>query len=304
MKNKLFVILLAVLLLLVSCGAPSENEFSNEAEGGEEGLPVSDTDTSKPWHEEEESVGTESLLPEVPKDEEISKDEETSKNEDTSRDEEVSKDENESETENELPELVTKPSTYKPLNYDYIKGVWLTQFDLLPIYRNGDKQRDKASFTELMKTVLDNIKSDGYNTVFVQVRPNADSFYPSEYYPISHYVSGQYGYESIYDPFEIIVSLAHESQISVHAWLNPMRAMKATQISAVSDKYYIKRWYSDSSKKGRYVIDRNGQLYLNPAYASVRSLIACGAAEVCMKYNVDGVHIDDYFYPTTEASSV
>ena len=303
MKKRFFAFLILFSLLLAACGVKDEPENSTEGESSNTESHFSSAESSKPWYEN----GDESS---DPSDESISDSEsENSKEEETS--DETSKDESdkddkdddkndESEKETVSPELSITQNSYKPLNYAYVKAVWLTQFDLLPVYRNGETQRDKPSFTELMKTVLDNLKKDGYNTIFVQVRPNADSFYPSEYYPISYYVSGQYGKEDIYDPFEIIVSLAHERDLSVHAWLNPMRAMKANQISTISDKYYIKKWYKE--QLGRFVIDRNGQLYLNPAYESVRNLIANGAAEVCAKYKVDGVHIDDYFYPTTETS--
>lgn len=189
---------------------------------------------------------------------------------------------------------------YNVLNHEYMKAVWLSQFDMKAIYQNDGKQRNKTDFVRLVTRVLNNLKNDGYNTVIVQVRPYADSFYPSDLYPVSNFVSGEYGDEHIYDPFEIIIDLAHSKGISVHAWLNPMRAMTVKEIASVSDKYAIKQWFKDSSLKNKYVVDVDGRLYLNPAYETVRQLIADGAKEVCENYNVDGVHIDDYFYPTTD----
>lgn len=191
---------------------------------------------------------------------------------------------------------------YNVLNHEYMKAVWLSQFDMKEIYQNDGKQRNKTDFVRLVTKVLNNLKNDGYNTVIVQVRPYADSFYPSDLYPVSNFVSGEYGVEDIYDPFEIIIDLAHSKGISVHAWLNPMRAMTVKEIASVSDKYAIKQWFKDSSLKNKYVVDVDGRLYLNPAYETVRQLIADGAKEVCENYNVDGVHIDDYFYPTTDPS--
>jgi len=191
---------------------------------------------------------------------------------------------------------------YNVLNHEYMKAVWLSQFDMKAIYQNDGKQRNKTDFVRLVTKVLNNLKNDGYNTVIVQVRPYADSFYPSDLYPVSNFVSGEYGDEDIYDPFEIIIDLAHSKGISVHAWLNPMRAMTVKEIASVPDKYAIKQWYEDSSLKNKYVVDVDGRLYLNPAYETVRQLIADGAKEVCENYNVDGVHIDDYFYPTTDPS--
>lgn len=191
---------------------------------------------------------------------------------------------------------------YNVLNHEYMKAVWLSQFDMKAIYQNDGKQRNKTDFVRLVTRVLNNLKNDGYNTVIVQVRPYADSFYPSDLYPVSNFVSGEYGDEDIYDPFEIIIDLAHSKGISVHAWLNPMRAMTVKEIASVPDKYAIKQWYEDSSLENKYVVDVDGRLYLNPAYETVRQLIADGAKEVCENYNVDGVHIDDYFYPTTDPS--
>ncbi len=191
---------------------------------------------------------------------------------------------------------------HEPMNYEFIKAVWLSQYDMSPLYCQDGKQRDEASFAKLLETVLDHVAADGYNTVIVQVRPFADSFYPSDFYPISSYVSGAYGAEDIYDPFAVIVEYAHQRDLSVHAWINPLRGMKVEEIESVPDKYPIKQWYNDSAKKGDYIVSVNDRYYLNPAHKEVRDLIAAGASEVCHNYDIDGVHIDDYFYPTTDTS--
>lgn len=188
------------------------------------------------------------------------------------------------------------------LDRSYMKAVWLSQYDMSPIYLDGGKQRAESSFLSLLETVLNNVVSDGYNTIIVQVRPFADSFYPSEYFPVSSYVSGAYGTEDIYDPFSYVVSMAKERGLSVHAWLNPMRGMKVEEIDAVDDKYLIKQWYNDPEKRDNYLVAFGGRYYLNPAHEEVRKLIADGASEACSGYEIDGVHIDDYFYPTTDAS--
>lgn len=180
---------------------------------------------------------------------------------------------------------------------NFMKAVWISQFDMSAILKEDGKQRDKESFASLYKTVLNNIKNDGYNTVIVQVRPYADSFYPSEYFPTSNYVNGDFFSELKYDPFEEIVSLSKEIGLSVHAWLNPMRAMKSKEIINIPDTYLIKQWYNDSEKNGKYIVEVDGRYYLNPSYEEVRDLIACGAKEVAELYDIDGVHIDDYFYP-------
>lgn len=189
--------------------------------------------------------------------------------------------------------VTVKPQT---TNYENVKAMWLSQFDLNSVYVEKGKQRNKADFESKISTILGNVKKDGFNTIFVQVRPYADSFYPSTVYPASSYVVGDYGGSFTYDPFKIIVEKAHSINLSVHAWINPMRAMKETEIEKIPNIYKIKKWYNDKSK---CLVNLDGRLYLNPAYSEVRGLIVDGVSEIIRLYDVDGVHMDDYFYPTT-----
>lgn len=194
------------------------------------------------------------------------------------------------------------PTKYAAVNYENVKAMWLSQYDLLPVYTDRGEQRNESDFRERIKGILANVRALGINTVFVQVRPFADSFYLSEIYPVSSYVSGGYGKDVSYDPFSIIVEEGHALGLSVHAWINPLRAMKETEIESIADGYKIKEWYNDPTKKGRYIVSVSGRWYLNPAYDEVRALVASGASEIARLYDVDGVHIDDYFYPTTDES--
>lgn len=187
---------------------------------------------------------------------------------------------------------------YKPQNFNNIKAIWLSQFDMAKIYTDNGRQRAKESFTGHAQKIASNIKKAGFNTVIVQVRPYADSLYPSDYYPMSSIAVGSYGRDADYDPFEIILEAAHAEGLSVQAWINPMRAMLDTEIKSVSDKYPIGQWYADSSKNGKYIVSVSGRWYLNPAYEEVRGLIIDGAKEIMEKYDVDGLHMDDYFYPS------
>jgi len=196
----------------------------------------------------------------------------------------------------------TMPDTYKALNYSNMKALWMSQFDLSSIYCDSGAQRSESSYTTLIKAALSNCKSIGFNTIIVQMRPNADSMYPSDYYPPSIYVVGAYGNSFTYDPMEILIEEAHKLDLSVQAWINPLRGMTTTQINSINSKYTIRQWYSDSSKMGLYLVNVSNRLYLNPTYPEVRQLIIDGAAEILDKYDVDGLHMDDYFYPTTDAS--
>lgn len=198
------------------------------------------------------------------------------------------------------PDGSAEPSDYIAVNYENVKAMWLTQYDLLPVYTDMGGQRDEIDFRLRIDKILSNVVELGINTVFVQVRPFADSFYPSDVYPISSYVSGEYGRKISYDPFAIILAKAHAMGLSVHAWINPLRAMTTSEICKVDDSYKIREWYDDPSQRGKYIVEIGGRLYLNPAYEEVRDLVSEGASEIVRNYDVDGVHLDDYFYPTTD----
>lgn len=188
------------------------------------------------------------------------------------------------------------------INYADVKAMWLSQFDFTSIYTSSGKQRAESDFTARIENALDNCVSIGINTVIVQVRPNADSFYPSDYYAPSKYVVGAYGNDFDYDPFAILIEKAHERNLSVHAWINPMRAMSSSEIGNIPSSYPIAKWWNDASLKSKYLPVVNGGVYLNVGYAEVRQLIVDGACEILENYNVDGLHMDDYFYPTTDSS--
>lgn len=194
----------------------------------------------------------------------------------------------------EKPDLPTAEITGE------IKAVWISQFDLQGVLKEGSKQRSQKSFTALFQNMLKNLKSCGFNTLFIQARPYSDSFYPSDYFPWSEMVTGSYSAAASYDPFGIMVSEARKAGFSVHGWLNPMRGMKEAQIKQVDDRFPIKKWYNDPKKRGVNIglasDGKSMRWYYNPAVPEVRQLIADGAKEILKKYDLDGIHIDDYFY--------
>ena len=125
--------------------------------------------------------------------------------------------------------------------------MWISQFDMKNIYCVGSSQRPKAQFILLAERMLDNVKANGFNTVILQMRPYADSMYPSEFYPASSYACGRYGGYFDYDPIEIFIDLAHDRDLSVQAWINPMRGMLVSEIGSIPNRYLIKQWYNNQS---------------------------------------------------------
>lgn len=199
----------------------------------------------------------------------------------------------------ETESKATAATPYSAVNYSYMKGIWLSQYDMRAVYTDGGTQRERQDFVFRMGEIFDNVKKLGFNTVIIQVRPFGDSFYPSEYYPMSSFAVGAYGEGADYDPFDIAVEQAHERGLSVHAWINPLRAMRADEIYKIDRKYAVRAWYDGRSG---YVKEVSGRLYLDPAYPETRKLVTDGVRELIRNYPVDGIHIDDYFYPTTEES--
>lgn len=189
---------------------------------------------------------------------------------------------------------------YEPLNYENMKGIWISQLDLIPVYKDVDTgiQRDEAEFTALIKQIYKNVADAGFNTVIVQLHPDCDSMYPSENFPWSDYLFSGYGNTSIYDLLPILIDEAHALDLSFQAWINPMRACLETEMEFVNVRYPIKQWYLDEEKKSTYLFTDNKRLYLNPAYEEVRNYVVSVAQEICRYYDVDGIHMDDYFYPS------
>ena len=180
--------------------------------------------------------------------------------------------------------------------------MWLSQFDLFPICVNEGKQRRKSDYIRRVEQLLENVVSIGINTLFVQVRPNGDSFYPSALFPSSRYATGRIGAAFDYDPFSILLARAHGKGLSVHAWINPLRCFSEQDRATLTGEYPTLIWTENTSETKDVIVPVGGVWYLNPSREAARSLICDGAREILSLYTVDGIHIDDYFYPTTDPS--
>lgn len=188
-------------------------------------------------------------------------------------------------------------NSYTALNHKTVKAVWISYIEI----NNLLKQQSEAEFRRSIGKIYDNCSSMGLNTVYVHVRAFGDAFYYSELYPFTKYLSGALGKKISYDPLDIMIDEAHDRNISFHAWINPLRLNSATDIASVSSDYPIGKWYR-GTEKGKYIVNVGGTYYLNPAYDEAIKLVGNGVREIVSGYDVDGLHIDDYFYPTTDAS--
>ena len=183
------------------------------------------------------------------------------------------------------------------VNYSTMKAVWISYLDLSSILTGKTESQFRTNF----KRVCQNSSDFGINTIICHVRSFGDAIYPSEHFAWSQMAAGV-GKNPGYDPLKIMIEIAHEYNLSFHAWINPFRTFTTSQVSSVPSTTTFKKWYNDSSKKGKYIVQSGSRWYYNPGYPEVRELILNGVKEIINNYKVDGIHFDDYFYPTTDSS--
>lgn len=177
------------------------------------------------------------------------------------------------------------------VSFENMKAVWIATAANIdfPSKQGLTAEQQKAE----IKTMLDKIKSLGMNTVYFQVRPNADALYKSEYYPWSAVLTGTQGKDPGYDPLACFIEEGHKRGLKVQAWINPYRVQPTENIAKLSDK-------SPAKQHQDWTVKYGGGLYYDPGLPEVRQLIINGVKEIVENYNVDGVHLDDYFYPGTD----
>lgn len=144
--------------------------------------------------------------------------------------------------------------------------------------------------------LLDNCTGLGLNTVLAQVRPFGDALYRSSLFPWSHLCTGVQGQDPGFDPLDVLLQEAHTRGISVEAWVNPYRLRS----SAAMPPNLADGNLANTHPEWVCTVDEG--LYLNPAEPAAADYVVQGVAELVQNYAVDGIHFDDYFYPTTDES--
>ena len=175
------------------------------------------------------------------------------------------------------------------------RAVWVSTIYNLdyPSSATTDPAKLKAEANE----ILDNCVELGMTAVILQVRPSGDALYDSDIFPWSKYLTGSQGTapSGNFDPLEYWVAEAHKRGLELHAWINPYRVTRSgasdyNSLSADNPALLHPEWVVKHS---------DGNYYLDPGIPEVRQLVVNGAAEIVQNYDVDGIHLDDYFYPGT-----
>lgn len=178
-----------------------------------------------------------------------------------------------------------------------MRAVWITYLTLDMEGTDRSEKTFKSKIDDIIKTC----KEWKLNTIIIQVRPFGDAVYQSDYFPFSHIISGKQGTTVNYDPLQYIAAAAHKNGLSVHAWVNPFRISTGKTPETLSDNNPYIQWLNDNDKSNDdYTFEYQDGIYYNPAYPEVRKLIIDGITEIVKNYDIDGIQLDDYFYPSDE----
>lgn len=165
------------------------------------------------------------------------------------------------------------------------RGAWIQAV-------NGQFQnlgRDRMQ--EMLTSQLDDLQKDGINAIFFQVRVEGDALYPSQLEPWSRYLTGQQGLppNPYWDPLQWMIEQCHARGMELHAWINPYRAKtKGTTALASTHEY---------SRHPERFFNYDGLFLFDPGIPENRDYICQVTCDIVRRYDVDGIHVDDYFYP-------
>ncbi|GAB5537355.1 MAG: glycoside hydrolase family 10 protein [Rubricoccaceae bacterium] len=141
--------------------------------------------------------------------------------------------------------------------------------------------------------IFNGLESVGVNAVVFQVRTEADAFYASPFEPWSYWLTGSQGAppDPFYDPLELAIELAHERGMELHAWLNPYRADRG------SDYFKTSSHVTKEHPEWILSFSQTDIEIMNPGLQEVRDRVAAVVGDIARRYDIDGIHFDDYFYP-------
>ncbi|MGI5336930.1 glycoside hydrolase family 10 protein [Streptomyces sp. CA-181903] len=147
-----------------------------------------------------------------------------------------------------------------------------------------DRQREE------LLALLDSAVTRRLNVVLLQIRPTADAFWPSRYEPWSEFLTGTQGKDPGWDPLAFAVREAHRRSLQLHGWFNPYRIANHTDPGRLVPSH-------PARKHPGWAVPYGGKLYYNPGLPDVRRFVQDAMLDAVFRYDLDGVHFDDYFYP-------
>jgi uncharacterized lipoprotein YddW (UPF0748 family) len=178
----------------------------------------------------------------------------------------------------------------QPYDRKEMRAVWIATV------KNLDFPSNKLLSVEEQKKeyikMLDYFSEIGINAIMFQVRPAADAFYASKYELWSEWLTGKQGQapDPYYDPLEFYIEEAHQRNIEFHAWINPFRAIATIEFADIAENHITNR-------KPEWFFTYDIHKYFDPGIPEVRDYITDIIVDIVSRYDIDGIHFDDYFYP-------
>lgn len=170
--------------------------------------------------------------------------------------------------------------------YREFRGTWI-QTAFQERYQRMQPEQCKA----YLRKLVEDLDATGFNAILFQVRPEGDAFYKSGIEPWSRFLTGKQGVapSEDWDPMAYLISLCHQHNIEFHAWINPYRMSASKSLLMSKNHLYYRHpeWFV------RY----DDRLYLNPAMPECRQYVRDVVKDIVNRYDIDALHIDDYFYP-------
>ena len=181
-----------------------------------------------------------------------------------------------------------QPDTTPPVITHEMRGLWVATVHNIdwPSRPNLGAEQQRAELDD----ILDRAKAIGFNAIFLQVRSAGDAMYASSLEPWSASLTGTQGRDPGYDPLAYAVAQAHARGLELHAWINPYRAGNTSDSTSLAPNHVF-------HTRRDLVRVYGGSLWMDPGDPEVQDQVIRVAKDIVQRYDVDGVHADDYFYP-------
>ena len=183
------------------------------------------------------------------------------------------------------PKVVETAVEQRDAKHEF-RGAWV-QTAWQDRYQNKNPEQCRRYLQQLVETLY----QTGFNAIIFQVRPEGDAFYQSNFEPWSRFLTGVQGKapSPVWDPMEYLIQLCHERGMEFHAWINPYRMYMSKSFNLASNHLY--------HQHPEYFVVFDERLYLNPGLPESRAWIRSVVSDIVSRYDVDAIHMDDYFYP-------
>lgn len=183
-----------------------------------------------------------------------------------------------------------------PEEKEEFRAIYVSYIELEKYFKGKEKEEGKKNVISM----VENMKKAGFNQILLQVRSFSDAIYPSVLFPYSLKIVENEKDKYSFDLLSYFIEIAHKNGMFVHAWINPYRIRTSVDISTITSSNPA---FPYLNTRVVQVIDNKG-IYYNPARDETTKLVVDGIKEIIDNYDIDGIHMDDYFYPSDDIDLV